>query len=348
MFFLCSAAALNTFAAKLIKGDDDIDALKNSTLCVMLLEENQKYEDKLTKAHRPLLVKAYQSDIKTINDNLQALAPQYLKMAKGIEFHTMSEIIAMPASTRANYSFLVYDRAMQFGPTGPSSFQFDLYTDNQEELKGMLDDYNDYIQFDCADPKYHGEDDYRRAIIIVKGRKKSSTQLFLQSYDMIIPTKGSMAMCFMNLQNQFLDAVNGSDRKVSKDELRRQALQQVAKARTKLLLVCKDNLDRNITDVKISKEFKYKFKIVTRDDFDKAILDQDTSCCLLVVYPADKSQGGYKPTVDYQHLIIDPGVQQVLLTVVPPTNGAGMPPNYQKLNDKSFKDIVAAEDEITH
>ena len=172
MFALSCVVMLNTFAVRpFFKGDDDIEALKNSTLVVVLLEENQKYEDKLTKMHRPQLVTAYKNNIKTVNDNLQAMAPQYLKMAKGIEYHTMSEIIAMPASTRANYSFLVYDRAMQFGQTGPTSFQFDFYADNEEELKGMLDDYNDYIeQIRKKDNNYHPEIGDEQVIVDKEGK----------------------------------------------------------------------------------------------------------------------------------------------------------------------------------
>jgi hypothetical protein len=345
----CAVVAVSGFAngSKPMKGDDDIDALKNSTLVVVLLEENQKYEDKLTKSHRTLLLKAYQDNIKTVNANLQAMVPKYLNMAKSIDYKTISDIIDLPAATRAEYSFLVYDRSMQFSMTGASNFAFDFYADNQEELKGMRDDYDDYIQFDCADPKYHGEEDYRRAIIIVKGHKKVSDQVFIQSYDMIIPTQGSMALCFTNLQKQFDDAVNGNPKKITKDDARHAALEQVAKARTKMLWVCKDNLDRNITEIKIGAVFKYKFKLVTRQDFDNAILNKDTSCCLLVVYPADKVQGGFKPNVSYEHQIVDAETDEVLLSVVPDPMPSGQLPSYQKITDKHFKDIVKAEDDIT-
>ena len=327
------------------KGGDDFQILKNSTLVVVLLEENKKYEDKLTKQHKPALVTAYQNAIKTVNDNMQATADKYLKLSKGVEYKTMSEIISLPAATRDGYSFLMYDRSTQFAP-GASDFKLDLYSDKEEELKAMADGYSDYIQFDCADPKYHGEEDYRRIIILIKGKKKSADVEYMQSLDMIIPTKGSFALCFMTIQNQFNSDVAG-DKKLSKQQEKEEIKLQVTKARTKTLVVCKDNLEKNITEAKISAIYKYKFKLVSREDFDNIILNNDTSYCVLVVYPADKVQSGYKPTVSYQHLIIDAQSDDLLLTVVPEATGAGAPPSYQKITDKHFKDIAKTEDDVT-
>lgn len=337
-----TASARGIYPAK----NDEIEALKNSTLIVVQLEESQKYEAKLAKTHKPTLVKAYQDAINTVNENIRAEAGVYIKMAKGIEYKTMSEIVAMSAEERKNYSYLVYDRATQYGPDGPSDFMFDFYADKDEELKGMLDDYLDYIQFDAADPKYHGEEDYRRLEIIVKGKKKTGDVLFMQSLDMIVPTKGSVALCFSGIVKQYNDALAG-EKKMSKDEEKAQVRDRVAKARTKILWVCKDNLERNITAAKIEKVFKYKFRIVTRGAFDSAIINNDTTCCLLVVYPADKVQGGFRPVVSYQHLIVDAETDDVLLTVVPQATGGGMVPSYQKINDKHFTDIVKTEDDVT-
>ena len=69
---------------------DDAQTLKNSTLIVVLLQESTKYEEKLTKLKRPLLVKAYQDAIKTYNDNIQAVAEKYLSLSASIEYKTMT------------------------------------------------------------------------------------------------------------------------------------------------------------------------------------------------------------------------------------------------------------------
>jgi|GEM_PF-1805980 len=348
MAFLLSTLAFNVQGKTgiVFKGADEIETLKNSTLCVVVLEENQKYEDKLTKAHRPQLVKAYQDNIKLVNDNIKAMAEKYLTMTKGFEYKTMSEIIEMPQATREGYSFLAWDRSSQFATGAPTPFAFDFFATNPEELKGMRDDYMDLMQFDCADPKYHGEDDYRKADIIVKGRKKISETIFEESFDMVIPTQGSAALCFMGLQKQF-EAAQADDKKLTKDDVRQAELKQVATARTKMLLICKDNLDRNITEVKIGAVFKYKFKVITRQEFDNAILNKDANSCLLVVYPVDKTQGGFKPIVNYEHRIVDAETDDILLSVTPPVSATGMPVSYAKVNDKQFKDIVKAEDDIT-
>lgn len=56
-----SLVLLGNLSAKPIdrlKGGDEIDFLKNSTLMVVLLEENPKYVDKLTKSHKAVLLAA--------------------------------------------------------------------------------------------------------------------------------------------------------------------------------------------------------------------------------------------------------------------------------------------------
>ncbi|HXB11215.1 MAG TPA: hypothetical protein VNZ45_04460, partial [Bacteroidia bacterium] len=298
---------------------------------------------KLTKLHKLAQVKAYQDAIKIYNDNIQEEAEKNLSLSAGIEYKTMSGIIGMSASSRKGYSYLVYDRAVQFaGKNGPVENDFIFYADKQNDLQAMADNYNEAMQFESADPKYSGEEDYRKLEIIVKGKKIA----FTQSLDMILPTRGSLALCLEELQIQFNNAITG-DKKISKNDAKQEVRSQVAKARRKRLLICKDNLEKNITDAKIQPAYLYKFKIVSREEFDKAIIDKDTSCCILLVYPADKTQGGYKPTVNYQHLIIDVETDDILLTVSPEPSGAAVVPSYQKLTDKHFKDILKAEDEVT-
>ncbi len=275
---------------------DDAQTLKNSTLVVVLLEESSKYVDKLTKLHKLAQVKAYQDAIKTYNDNIQEAAEKYLSLSAGIEYKTMSGIIGMSASSRKGYSYLVYDRAVQFaGKDGPVENDFVFYADKQNDLQAMADKYNEAMQFESADPKYSGEEDYRKLEIIVKGKKNTGNTAFIQSLDMIQPTKGSLALCLMELQLQFNNAIIG-DKKLSKVDAKQEVRSYIAKARRKTLLICKDNLEKNITDAKIQPAYLYKFKVVTRPEFDKAITDKDTSCCILLVYPADKTQGGYKST----------------------------------------------------
>ena len=340
--FNLHAAVRNFVPAK----SDEVQTLKNSTLIVVLLEENKKYVDKLNKMRKPALVTAYQNAIASINGNMQAAADKYLKVAKGIEYKTMSEVIAMPLAKREEYSFLVYDRSTQFTGGAPTDFSFDFYADKDDELKGMLDDYLDYTQFDCADPKYHGEEDYRRIDILVKGKKKAAEVVFMQGLDMVIPTKGSFALCFMAIQSQFNAALAG-DKKVAKEEEEQNAVKQVAKVKAKTLLICKDNLDKMTTEAKISAAYKGKFKIVSRQEFDNSILNNDTCCCLLVVYPASKTMGGFKPTVGWQHLFVDAETADVLLTVSPEANVANIPPGYSKVTDKNMKDVEKAEDDLT-
>jgi hypothetical protein len=324
--------------------NDEVLTLKNSTLMVVLLEENKKYTDKLNKMHKAALVTAYQNEISSINSNMQTMADKYLKVAKGIEYKTMSEVIAMPLAKREEYSFLVYDRSTQFAGGAPSDFTFDFYADKDDELNGMLDDYKDYIQFDCADPKYHGEEDYRRIDILVKGKKKAADIIFMQGLDMVIPTKGSLALCFMAIQSQFNTALAG-DKKADKEEEKQNAAKQVAKVKAKTLLICKDNLDKTTTEAKISAAYPNRFKIVSREEFDNSILNNDTCCCLLVVYPASKTMGGYRPTVGWQHLVVDAETGDVLLTVSPEVANANVPPGYAKVTDKNIKDIGKAEDD---
>ncbi len=331
------------------KGDDELDVLKNSTLVVVLLEENPKIDTKLK--HNIAKLNLYQNYIKTYNDNIKALASKYLSISAGITFKTMSEVINLSQTERESYSYLIYDRSAQSEPGGGPliNFAFDFYANQQEELQGMSDDYKDLINFDAADPKYHGEDDYRRLEVYAKSKKGASVLMFMESLDMIVPTQGSLALCLTGIQKQFNEANSPSGTKLKKDEEmeieRATARKNVAIARRKTLLVWKDNLARGVTELKIKPNYAYPFKLVSRDEFDQAILNKDTSCCLLVIYPASKTQGPYRASVNYEHRIVDAETDDILVAAVPPVTNMGMPPSYQKISDKQFKELVTAEDD---
>ncbi len=331
------------------KGDDELDMLKSSTLVVVLLEENPKTDAKLK--HNIAKLKVYQDYIKTYNDNIKALAAKYLSISAGITFKTMSEVINLSQNERESYSYLMYDRSPVSMPGGGplTNFAFDFYAKQQEELQGMSDDYKDLITFDAADPKYHGEDDYRRLEVYAKSKKGASVLMFMESLDMIVPTQGSLALCLTGIQKQFNDVNNPPEAKGKKDEekeaAREKARKDVAIARRKMLLVWKDELARGVTELKIKPNYAYPFKLVSREEFDQAILTKDTSCCLLVMYPASKTQGEYRATVNYEHRIVDAETDEVLVAAVPEVRNGRMPPSYQKITDKQFKDLVTAEDD---
>lgn len=331
------------------KGGDELDMLKSSTLVVVLLEENPKIDLKLK--HNIAKLNIYQKYIKTYNDNIKAIAAKYLSISAGITFKTMGEIINLTPGERENYSFLVYDRSPQADPGGGplTAFAFDFYASQQEELQGMSDDYRDLINFDAADPKYHGEDDYRQLEVYAKSKKGASVLMFSEGLDMIVPTQGSLALCCTGIQKQFNDANTAPEAKGKKAEEREAAREagrkNVAIARRKMLLVWKDELTRGVTELKIKPNYSYPIKIVSREEFDQAILTKDTSLCLLVMYPASKTQGAYRASVNYEHRIVDAETDDVLVAAVPVVRNGGMPPSYQKITDKQFKDLVTAEDD---
>lgn len=329
-----------------------VERIKQSTLVIILLEENEDYLAKLSKKGENDIAATYSKSIKTYNDNIQAMAPQYLKISRDVVFKTPSEIVAMSTEERRSYSYLLYDKSMSIGPRGFVVFTCNFYSDNPKDVQKNMDDYENSIQFECLSEK-DGPGEYRKLDIYAPNTKKNLPRADLeQNLIEIVPTQADVKICLQQLQQKFdfmvkNENTSGSDeRKAMKAETDKNMASYYDTIKHKTLLICKQDIDKSFSVALIKKYYPYNYKVVSKEEFDKAILANDAQYCALVVSPLIKVPGIYGPvtatSVKYVHIIIDLGTGNTLYTgvsghVMIGTSGMG---GYQTITEKNLTQLT--------
>jgi len=334
------------------KEESFAEKIKQSTLVVVLLEENQDYEAKLTKKGKTEMLATYTNSIKTYNDNIKEMVPQFIKMGSTVIYKTPTEIAGMSFDERSAYSYLLYDKSPDYGgQQGAAIFGCDFFNNNQKDVQKNIDDYNKFIQFECLDDK-SGLYEYRKLDIYAPGNKKHQTSGQLQQNLLeIVPTKADLKVCLMQLQGQFdMLLKNGTmtrdDQKamVADAEKKRPACYDTIKQKT--LLICKKDIDKDFSVDNIKSSYPYPYKVVSKEDFDKAIISNDPQYCALLVTPFIKVPGVYGPvtasSIKYIHYIVNLGTQNMLYAgvsghVMVGTMGMG---GYETVTEKNLKQLT--------
>ncbi len=335
----------NARPAKAASGNT-FSALNGNKLIVVLLESDDDYVAKLKKKHEDKELEAYSNSIKTYNDNIQEIAPKYFNMGRTIEFKTPSEIATMTVDDRNTCFFLLYNRAISFeGMRGQATDHgCDFYNKSQKDVARSVKDYKECTTFEWLDPKYKGEDD-NRMLTLYMPRGNYEGSAVTQNLASFVPTKAELVLCLTQLTNTMTanTAWTGkTDRKARKEEMEKKNKENVAIIQKKTLLICKDNFERAATNEGVKANYPYPFKLVSKADFDNAILTKDSSVCLLWVMPFMKMPNMGSGQVKYAHTIIDPATCNTMLQVFSGKmviNGFGMA-GYQTISVAQMHDIA--------
>lgn len=352
--FVASFATGSNHAKKSLSDKDEpaVERIKQSTLVVVLLEENGDYLAKLSKKGEDDAAATYSKSIKAYNDNMQAMVPQYLKISRDVVFKTPSEIVAMSTDERRSYSYLLYDKSMSIGSRGLIMFTCNFYSDNPKDVKKNMDDYENSIQFECLSEK-DGPGEYRKLDVYAPNTKKNLPMNDLeQNLIEIVPTQADVKICLLQLQQKFdfmvkNENTSGSDeRKAMRTEAEQNTASYYDTIKHKTLLICKQDIDKSFSVALIKKYYPYNYKVVSKEEFDKAILDNDAQYCALIVSPLVKVPGMYGPvtatSVKYIHFIIDVGTGNTLYAgvsghVMVGTAGMG---GYQTITEKNLTQLT--------
>lgn len=327
LFALCALAGIFVYAGGPVisnsAGDKDepfVEKIKQSTLVVVMLEENEDYLAKLTKKGKNDMASTYSASIKAYNDNMRAMVPQCLKISSNIIFKTLSEIAEMSVDERNGYSYLLYNVASTESNMvgGDRAETINFCVEKQKQLEGIIENYKDVIQFECLDPGYNGAAAYRKLDIYAPGNKKQQPSGGIQQNLIeIVPTQADAKICLTQLQQQFDNYVKNEN--ATKEELKA----EIAKAeqslpacydtiKQKTLLICKQDIDKGLMVDQIKICYPFSYKVVSKDEFDKVILDNDAKYCALLITPFIRMRTTYgggplaisKTTVKYLHSII--------------------------------------------
>jgi hypothetical protein len=217
---------------------------------------------------------------------------------------------------RCKYSYLLYDRAPYYSPTGSANFGCNLFFKHQLDMEQEVSDYEDAIQFECLDTAYTGQCECRKLHLYAPmgSEKELSAGELQQNLLEIVPTQADLKICLRSLQQKFDFIVNNEN--TSNDEQKA----MMAKAQqnmpgyydsiqNKTLLICQQDLDKSLTSDRLVQYYPYSYKVATKEEFDRTILNNDGKYYALLVVPVEKVSGTYGGTayIKYMHLIIDLG-----------------------------------------
>jgi hypothetical protein len=165
----------------------------------------------------------------------------------------------------------------------------------------------------------------------------------------IVPTQADLKICLTRLQQKFDFLVKNEN--TTKDEQKAMIVQMQQDMpgysdtiKNKTLLICQQDLDKSLTADKIVQYYPYNYKVVSKNEFDKAILNNDGRCCALVVSPVEKVSGTYGGTayIKYTHLIINPATGNIIFNEVSEheVHGTVGMSGFETVTEKCMKELT--------
>jgi hypothetical protein len=213
----------------------DVEFIKNKTMIVILITEDENYVDKLTKKKMNKEIAEYKNNVKSYNTNIKELVPKYFVFPGKIAFKTFDEVKNMTMKDRLNSTFLA----------------FNVHLSTEISLGGLYSEQPHYDLF----------------------AKDAPEEPNLGSFHFL---KDEVAYCKMEIY------CNNSKPKYG-----------VTYSRT----LPNDNLNKNSTEESIKGVYPYKFKIVSKEEFDNIILTKDVSACVLGIMPVDSPVPAYSQEI---------------------------------------------------
>lgn len=258
---------------------------KNKKLIVVLHVENQKYAAKLLKK-KPEKYKIYMKLINDYNSFIKEAVPKYLTCFSKVEYKTETEVMEMEKVKLGNSYFLKRNFSDQIGFNGWES----------NSTKTVNLDTNITLNFSKIEIMEFDK----------KGKKITTIATINQYY--LFFTKAELFYAVKQL-NKTCEGVKNIIEKKS-DVLK-----------TKILIIKREDLGKELSEAKISSLYPYKFEIVNKTEFDNYIINEDKSKLCLVIIPYAKMAMPMGPiikySIAYSHYIYDPSNNDQYIGVVP-------------------------------
>jgi hypothetical protein len=249
----------------------DAQAVKNTKLVVVLMEENEDYVEKMRRKNKTYELQRYSNTVRNYNTQINELVKEFFPFVKNVDFKSLSEIKEMPKEERQTINFLAYNIGMSVNISDMTANvpAYDFYG---KSVSSPID--NKSFDFEDRDATYSKLEIYTYA-------KKESGKykiIFLKTLPNIVPSTGDVAYWLKRANFAFSDVADHGDKAAWKRKIEENTKQ----LKQKTLLICKDNLDKSTTAVSIKKVYPYPFKVVSKEEFDRAILAKENDKCVLV------------------------------------------------------------------
>lgn len=308
----------NTFAQNV--SSKEAKEFKTRSLIVGLEEMNPKKIKKL----KPKELEYCKSQIEGNNYALKTAVEKYWKFNSTVEFLPLSEakkLLKNKANEYALLSFLKYKDYEHFRSGAGWSKGPNNYTTSTQWSPALT--YNSGTHYTTA-----------------------ANEIMTINIDM------PSTIFSVNLPNLYVslpDAVYGIkqmeyvfNRLIENDKLNFRDILKEGSGNTlkdKTLLLCKNDLDKKLDEEEIKNIYPYKYKIVTIEEIDKAIIDQDNECVIVQIVSVKGGKGNVSI-----HYLSDTSTGRIVGYVVPTialrVKGTKLITYNEKIKEKHLKEYL--------
>mgnify|MGYP003627100954 CR=1 FL=1 len=305
-----------TFGQKIEPYQELVKEFKNRELVILVLEENEEVKSNFKNSEQ---VTYYEKAIKNYNSLMKEHADTYITYFKGIKYNTVDEIKEWSQEERQKYYYLCYNIADQetnltIGSVDPGeessaispNFYGEIEFGKEDEF---LDHYKTLIIKDLG-PNY-GRLEICGLPVEKKSKKMSpekekkflskSRSVYVRNLPDCIVEKWSIIFALRSFEASFKTIESGQKPWDYKD---------LSVAKGKTILICEDDLNKNLLPDNIKSICSTKFEIVSREQLATKIEGKTEGYLYVLCIPsrisAQASGGGFSMTgINYVTELID-------------------------------------------
>jgi hypothetical protein len=323
---LILATYTHSFAQWGMGKPEDVAAVKNRTLIVVVEQSNPKIIEKLKKKNKGSYIDDYRKALDDYNDNMKDAVQKYWTFSSNVEYKTAEELESIVKSKSKDYAVL---RCITMNGNYSG---IDIYS-------GLNWTYTDFKNGQKEDNDYWESSTFLEVTLIEKADKFKPVFYFgLQD---IFPLESDIIFGLRSTQWYFTQRANKAKAGEMRDMIKENALQ----LKDKTLVARKDLVDPKLTPNTIKSVYPNKFEEENADDYDQHIVNADDGYVMLVVSPSLNIVGD-KVKVIYVYYAMDAKSGDMMGYALPSV-GALMTAGYSfsthvgsaTVNERIFKEL---------
>jgi len=254
-----------------------LNALKDRTLIVMMEQENPKLVNRMFK--RPEQLALYKAEIARINTALRQAAT-YWVLNKEIQFKTPGEVKTLRSQKTKDYVLLYLDR-------DPWYYRFRntrrYMTSNDTTYKPK-----NSLPFWVKHERYLNRINDASALILTRLEEQNSPRMLNYiALPSVFPTPGDLVFAVRSMEEEVLNQYQfrSSDSTTEKNKAPHKLI-------AKILLLDKMEIEEGVSAITVERSFPYPFQITDYSTIERAIIEKDkryTYCILIPEYNSGRT-----------------------------------------------------------
>jgi len=289
---------------------DEIESVQKRKLIVVLEEPRERILKRLTKKKKEDQVESYKTALNEYNAIMKEVIEKYWPYkANGIEYKSYKEVLALKKADNKDYA-VVYCISQH-----PSSFNAGFV--NSDGLNWSWD-----MKDDSEDRDYL---DYFTTMVVNVIEDFERKPVYSTPLPDVFPSKASIVFGVSTCQYYFDYRIrtkkNGE--KVDAQKMQEEQIKENApKLKDMTLLIRQDWLNKDLPEASIKTHYPYKYKVVSSEEMDKAVVGQQEKTAYILILPYVISTSKTN-SIMFFHYIYD-AKSCALMAFVQPKMGAMM------------------------